>query len=155
MAGENSASLPSSPGTYLLLMRLAAGSELVIGALGRHALPAGYYLYVGSALGGLRGRLRRHLRLEKRIRWHVDYLLQAASLEAILYCCSERRLECRWAQALARLPGLMPSEMAFGASDCDCHTHLFGSQSRPEVALLHRALVCPSDRLSVFYPSQG
>jgi Uri superfamily endonuclease len=40
------------------------------------ALPAGRYLYCGSAKGrgGLKARLSRHMRRGKSVRWHVDQL---------------------------------------------------------------------------------
>ena len=36
----------------------------------------GDYFYIGSAKGCLETRLQRHLRKEKRIFWHIDYLLE-------------------------------------------------------------------------------
>jgi Uri superfamily endonuclease len=42
------------------------------------ALPAGRYLYCGSAKGpgGLKARLSRHMRRGKSVRWHVDQLTE-------------------------------------------------------------------------------
>jgi Uri superfamily endonuclease len=41
-------------------------------------LPAGRYLYCGSAKGpgGLKARLSRHMRRGKSVRWHVDQLTE-------------------------------------------------------------------------------
>jgi len=64
---------------------LGVGLRLRIGKLGIHNLPHGYYVYVGSALGGLASRLRRHLRSEKRLHWHIDYLLRQAAVAQIWY----------------------------------------------------------------------
>ncbi len=36
-----------------------------IGKLGTHVFPSGYYIYAGSVLRGLNGRLKRHLMAEK------------------------------------------------------------------------------------------
>jgi Uri superfamily endonuclease len=67
----------AGPGTYLLLLRLPQPTTLAVGRLGALALPAGWYVYVGSALGGLGPRLRRHLRVAKPPHWHVDSLRAA------------------------------------------------------------------------------
>jgi Uri superfamily endonuclease len=54
----------AEPGTYALLLKLDKQERITIGKLGTFDFPAGYYLYVGSALGpgGLRARLARHRR---------------------------------------------------------------------------------------------
>ena len=40
-------------GTYALVIDLGVGIRLRVGKLGIHGLPPGYYVYIGSALGGL------------------------------------------------------------------------------------------------------
>ena len=61
-------------GTYAFLLCLDRETNISVGRLGLFSLPAGYYLYFGSTLGGLFPRLRRHLDRDKRVRWHIDYL---------------------------------------------------------------------------------
>lgn len=121
----------SDPGTYVLVVRLAAPVTLAVGRLGALSLDAGPYLYVGSALGGLRARLERHLRTEKRLHWHIDYLLRCARVEAIWYRQGSERRECAWAEALAHSPGVVAVAPGFGASDCHCATHLFYCSAAP------------------------
>ena len=123
-------------GTYILLVRLPEAMPVRVGGLGVFDLQAGYYLYVGSALRGLRSRLARHLRVEKRLHWHIDYLLAAAPVTEIWAHCGKERYECIWARALAASGELLPSVARFGASDCDCPTHLFYSPSRPRLQAL-------------------
>ncbi|RME44476.1 MAG: GIY-YIG nuclease family protein [Chloroflexi bacterium] len=114
------------PGTYVLVLHLARPARIVIGALGVVNLDAGYYLYVGSALNGLAGRLRRHLRTDgKRLHWHIDYLRTEAALVDVWWAVSPERLECEWAAALRRLPGVCEPVAGFGSSDCRCRSHLF------------------------------
>ncbi len=144
MVGKIEAAIPTSPGTYILCARLNADAELEVGALGRQGFPAGYYLYVGSALAGLRNRLGRHLRPEKRIRWHIDYLLAAASLERILCCVANERLECRWAEKLLDCGRWTAAAARFGASDCRCYTHLFWGVAPPDPKELWQILLCPT-----------
>ena len=63
---------PRGPGTYMLVLRLPKRRRLAVGRLGDFEFPAGYYLYAGSAQGGLRGRVLRHLRADKKRHWHID-----------------------------------------------------------------------------------
>lgn len=118
--------LPAEPGTYILLMRVDAPLALTPGRLGEVVLAAGLYAYVGSAHGpgGLRARVGRHLRVEKRPHWHVDALTARAPVVEVWASASVERLECRWAAALAALPGAEGPIPGFGASDCGCPTHL-------------------------------
>ncbi len=114
------------PGTYVLVLHLARPARVVIGALGIFDLNAGYYLYVGSALNGLAGRLRRHLQTDdKRLHWHIDYLRTEATLVDVWWTVSPEHLECAWAAALRRLPGVREPVAGFGSSDCRCRSHLF------------------------------
>ena len=97
-----------------------------VGALGRVELPAGRYAYAGSALGagGVRSRLERHLRAAGPRHWHVDHLRPAARPVAAWWVHGGERLECRWAEAVAGLPGAARPAPGFGASDCGCPGHL-------------------------------
>lgn len=117
------------PGTYILALRLGSDQGIAVGRLGEVEFPAGWYLYVGSALGpgGLRARLKRHRRrLEsgKRAHWHIDYLREHSTWGGAWGRSSHLRLECLWASALRRLPGAKIMAPGFGASDCRCSAHL-------------------------------
>lgn len=120
-------SLPAVGGTYALVMRLSAPATVAVGRLGVFNLPEGFYLYVGSAhgAGGLRARVGRHLRAEKRLHWHVDYLTAHAEITEVWIRASAERLECHWAGLLAGLHGVSIPVSRFGASDCTCPAHLF------------------------------
>ena len=48
---EKSPCLPSLPGTYVLVLRFSKRLEISVGRLGVLSAQAGYYVYVGSALG--------------------------------------------------------------------------------------------------------
>lgn len=122
------------PGTYVLIMALAAPRRVAVGRLGEIGLAPGAYLYVGSALGGLEPRLRRHLRLEKRLHWHIDYLRAAVEVVAVWYRPGRERLECAWAAVLAELPGVKRYAPGFGASDCRCPGHLLYAAVPPTPA---------------------
>jgi len=109
-------------GAYLLVLEMKTDSSVRIGALGTMVFNKGWYVYVGSAMNGLEQRLQRHLRKQKKIHWHIDYLLQHASLHHIFYKEHHEKEECSIAtfcrQSLEIIPG-------FGCSDCRCPSHLF------------------------------
>ena len=109
-------------GSYILLVRLAAEKDILIGRLGYIPFPKASYAYVGSAMNGFKARLAHHLREGKKFHWHIDYLLKEAEIEEIILCQGEKMVECTVAQALA---GEFQSIPGFGASDCRCRSHLY------------------------------
>lgn len=133
----------TTKGTYLLLAQLQHETEIAVGKLGTFGLAAGWYAYAGSALGpgGLPVRLARHARSDKRLHWHIDYLLQHAVLKAIWQTAYPDRLECAWAAAVRDLPGAQTPIRGFGASDCRCATHLILLPQRPVAGPITAALV--------------
>lgn len=122
-------------GVYLLLLRLRRKTVLAYGGRERE-FAAGWYAYAGSAMGGLAGRLARHLRTTEPKHWHVDALLAAgtvADIQAVV--TTDPEAECRTAAAAARWPGAA-AVPGFGCSDCRCPTHLFHFAARPGASLL-------------------
>lgn len=107
-----------------MVIFLKEGVRLRIGKLGIHDFLPGYYVYAGSALGGLHCRLKHHLKSEKRMHWHIDYLLQRAAVTQIWYALGQLRLECTWDAIVRGLPEAISSIPGFGASDCQCSSHL-------------------------------
>ena len=110
-------------GTYALVMHLKRHTAIPIGSLGIVHFQAGYFVYAGSAQGGLEARLRYHLRATKRFHWHIDYLLAHASLQSVWYQLGDNQ-ECFLAGSLADNFIQLPR---FGSSDCRCTSHLFYS----------------------------
>ena len=119
--------LPDQPGTYALLLASATEREINVGSLGRLQVVPGRYVYVGSAhgRGGLAARVSRHQATAKKLRWHIDSLRAATELVAVWYTPDENRRECRWADMTGRLRAAAVPIWGFGASDCDCRSHLF------------------------------
>ncbi len=115
----------NAKGSYILLIKLPEEKAMAVGRLGPVLFPCGNYAYIGSALGGLKQRLDRHLRTdEKKLHWHIDYLLEKAHIEEIITCETNERTECAIARALSERYDSIPG---FGASDCRCRSHLFYS----------------------------
>ena len=111
-------------GTYVLTITLGSDREIAVGALGTFLFEAGTYCYVGSAMGGLDQRLRRHLTRDKVHKWHVDYLVAEATDVRALESYPDPVPECELAR-MALECGMEPSAKGFGCSDCRCRTHLF------------------------------
>jgi Uri superfamily endonuclease len=116
----NPSNFTNAPGTYVLLLHLGQSATAQIGKLGKFTFSEGEYTYIGSAHGpgGLRARLSRHLRAEKALHWHIDYLIALAPIVAIWWIASPERQECVWAQSLAALPNVSVPVPGFGSSDC-------------------------------------
>ncbi len=80
-------------GVYVLILSIDEDFEQRIGSLGVIKFRKGIYLYVGSAMGpgGLRSRISRHYRRDKKIHWHIDYLTTNEKVNVIgaiyLYDC--------------------------------------------------------------------
>ncbi|MBW2622327.1 MAG: GIY-YIG nuclease family protein [Deltaproteobacteria bacterium] len=110
-------------GTYCLGMRLDKNRRISIGKRPAKDFPRGFYCYVGSGMKNLRQRIDRHLAREKRFRWHIDWFLTHAKILEIKKIESEERLECAFSRELADLAE-EPIMKGFGASDCNCVTHL-------------------------------
>ena len=111
-------------GSYVLLVQLPEEQTITIGSLKAIRFPRGYYAYVGSAMSGLKSRLSHHLKENKKSYWHIDYLLQRASISDVILCEAKHRVECTIAQALSHQFDSIPD---FGSSDCRCRSHLFFS----------------------------
>ena len=109
-------------GSYILLITLPQQEIIKAGSRKAAPFPGGYYAYVGSAMGGFKARLGHHLKESSKPHWHIDYLLQRASIDSIILCESEERVECAIARALSAQFKSIPG---FGASDCRCRSHLF------------------------------
>ena len=123
----------SGRGVYVLALQLQRKTRLVVGRLGVFDFPRGYYLYVGSALSGFAGRINRHLKRKKKMRWHIDYLLEVADLMWVdLYETESQSDECRLNGSVAGLPGATVIAPHFGSSDCKCDSHLHYFQEMPQ-----------------------
>jgi Uri superfamily endonuclease len=112
-------------GIYVLIIQIGKPIQLKVGALGNLTFPAGLYAYVGSAQNNLERRVARHLRKQKRLFWHIDYLLshEAARVVEEYFLAGQKTEECRIAQFI-RQSGGEPVK-GFGRSDCHCTSHLF------------------------------
>ena len=110
-----------TPITYQLEIAIALPVTVAVGRLGEFIFPAGCYVYTGSAKRNPEARIARHLRSEKAMRWHIDWLLAARGVKVVGVRRSSKD-EC----ALNRSVRGRVVAPGFGASDCreGCNSHL-------------------------------
>ena len=124
----------ADPGSYVLVIAVEAPTTIEVGALGDREFTAGGYAYVGSAFGpGGLSRVDRHRQVASgdhdTRHWHIDYLLGATATRlAGVEMYPNKDIECALATAFADA-GCEPVA-AFGASDCDCNSHLWELDGR-------------------------
>jgi len=129
-------------GYYLLLVYVRSGRDIAIGrrAGGSEFFPRGWYVYIGSAARGLSKRIERHFRKEKKLHWHIDYLLSDSPPRKAFTIsdpdlslrnrgsagntASYGSFECRLAEEVAAIPGARRIHKGFGSGDCSCPGHL-------------------------------
>lgn len=117
-------------GSYCLIIKLENENTIAIGKrLGKIQFKKGFYVYVGSAMNSLSSRIKRHLSDEKKLHWHIDYLLKYAEITDVIYSESTRKIECELAQSISeKTEGISD----FGCSDCDCESHLYYFENRKD-----------------------
>lgn len=103
--------------SYVLILKLDNACFIKVGCLGKFNFPEEYYTYAGS---GNISRIKRHLRREKRLHWHIDYLLQQAQIVEVWIGELE---ECLLVEMLEGK--LTPFIKGFGSSDTRKYSHLF------------------------------
>lgn len=111
-------------GSYQLILHLPKATVLQVGKLGTFLFPAGRYIYTGSALNGLEGRLARHRRQQKKLHWHIDYLVRYARITSVRIFVTPRKVECALNRKVLKQPGALVIVKGFGSSDCRCASHL-------------------------------
>ena len=116
-------------GCYCLIINLENNSNIKIGKkLGNTTFKKGYYVYVGSAMNSLESRLNRHLSDEKKLHWHIDYLLKQAKVTDIIYN-ENKKVEGELSEYISTKTNGIEG---FGCSDCNCESHLYYFKNRNE-----------------------
>ncbi len=142
--------LPACKGTYILVLEAQEPVRIRAGRLGELDIIPGWYVYVGSAFGpgGVAARCNHHLRITERPHWHIDYLRAVSKLREIWFSCDSARREHTWSNLVGNGRGTTQPFPGFGASDCDCQSHLFRFTKAPSFQGFRR-------RLSSMLPGQG
>lgn len=120
--------IPRIKGSYCLIYQLHETISTQIGKLGKFDFQPGFYFYFGSAKGpgGLRARINRHLSVQRKKFWHIDYLKTYLTPLGFFYS-DQIDKECEWAQVLKKSEKIEIPVIKFGSSDCKnkCGSHLF------------------------------
>ena len=109
---------------YVLIIQVENTTSIKVGALGELVFKTGIYAYVGSAQTNFNQRIKRYLRKEKKLFWHIDYLLNSdkTKIKKVLLKEGMKEEECNLAN-LINMKG--KAMLKFGSSDCNCKSHLF------------------------------
>lgn len=117
-------------GVYHLLIELPESVNIRVGGLGLINFEKGHYVYTGSALNNMEKRVARHRSSEKKLRWHIDYLLEHGPvIDVKLIETLDKAEECR---ANGRIGMISRGCVTrFGSSDCKCRSHLHHFRNKP------------------------
>jgi Uri superfamily endonuclease len=120
-------------GSYILILHLEHTNTISVGKRRKWCFPAGYFAYVGSALGpgGLASRLKHHICSTASPHWHIDYLRPGTRLIELWISEFPGHLEHQWAAFLYQFHKTVRIFKGFGCSDCKCPSHLFYFSGRP------------------------
>jgi|TARA_Y100000034_G_scaffold92887_1_gene112299 Uri superfamily endonuclease len=106
--------------SYQLHIKTKKELEIKIGKLGVFRFPKGGYIYTGSAKKNIDKRINRHISNQKKLHWHIDYLLNKGA--EVIRVKKSNAPECELNQ---RVKGKIIVK-GFGSSDCKkgCGSHL-------------------------------
>ncbi len=126
-------------GVYSLVIHVSRKRSINIGRLGGFVFPAGFYVYIGSAQKNLERRIERHLRREKKLHWHIDYLLQHARITGVHTFAGKKHAECELSHRVKNMKNAVIPVMGFGSSDCSCAAHLYYFRNDPSLEIFRGA----------------
>jgi Uri superfamily endonuclease len=101
-------------GTYLLFINVQEKIE-VSSKSSCWIIDSGLYVYVGSAMSTLTGRVKRHLSEKKNKHWHIDFLTSRSEIILAILLPSRIKKEEEISQLVSEFG--MPIK-GFGSTDC-------------------------------------
>ncbi len=124
----------SNSGVYLLEIFASKPFTTNIAKYKGELFPKGYYYYSGSAQKNLPHRLKRHIRKDKIVHWHIDHItsLKEANISNIfIFENRGKDIECELVQVLLKDFNTKIIANGFGNGDCHtCQTHLLYKSSK-------------------------
>ena len=130
-------------GVYVLLISIEDRVMMEVGALGPINLESGIYAYIGSALGShstsIEGRLTRHYNSQKKMHWHIDYILKnpKIKIKKAIFSESTNPQECNLVKKISKCEFTSLGPKDFGSSDCSCVSHLIFLDLKENIAEQH------------------
>lgn len=127
-------------GTYIIEIYSKRKSDLTLKKFGKISLPEGYYYYSGSAQKNLYARITRHSQKDKKLFWHIDYLLALKSMEfksIYIFPEKEKLFECTIIKSIEEMQSIIHPVKGFGSSDCrKCISHLVYSPKKLDLNMI-------------------
>ena len=111
--------------TYLLILKVTRNARIAVGRLEDTEFKRGLCLYIGSAKRGLDKRIARHRIKQKKLYWHIDYILSSEQISVLEVWTKEANEECAIAHKVSTIPETEIVRNGIGSSDCKCATHLY------------------------------
>ena len=110
-------------GSYVLIITLE--KKVLLPRCFKQFIKPGIYAYCGNAFGhgGILSRCRRHFKLKKKKRWHVDWLTnKRKDLKAFAF---KSLNECQIIREILKIEETKVPIVGFGSTDCKaCLSHL-------------------------------
>ncbi|ABS60668.1 MULTISPECIES: GIY-YIG nuclease family protein [Fervidobacterium] len=104
-------------GSYILVLELSEDRKIY-----KWDLKRGLYVYVGSAMNNMEKRIQRHLSSKKKFHWHIDYLLEHATVKYIFMISSNKKIEEEISKQFSKE---FSGPKGFGSTDLDVETNLY------------------------------
>jgi Uri superfamily endonuclease len=108
-------------GAYIFVLTLDSFVELQLSRT-RWELNPGTYAYIGSGMGSLEKRVERHFSVNKRVRWHIDYLTCYGKPLFAILIPSKEKIEEKISLAFQ---SYFRCVEGFGASDLKVKSNLY------------------------------
>lgn len=119
-------------GSYFLVIKV--GRDKSVRTKRREfPLKAGYYVYVGSAMNSLGKRVERHFKKDKKLHWHIDFLLKEAKLLRVYLIPSDAKIEEELSREVSKFGKPVKG---FGASDLKINSNLYYFKDEPDNLLI-------------------
>ena len=109
-------------GSYILFLQVNSEVEFKTKAKSWKLKP-GIYVYIGSGMGGLTSRVKRHLKVDKKRHWHIDFLLPHVKVLGALLLPSNKREEDFWSMFIGEYS--IEAVEGFGSSDRNTVANLY------------------------------
>ncbi len=130
--------MTNDKGSYILVIELKRGEDIKSKSK-KWNLEKGLYLYVGSAMNSLTGRIKHHLSKKDKPHWHIDYLLNVTHSDILFAFLIPSNIKNE--ENLSKLVSNYGKGVnEFGASDCSVKSNLY-SVERNDLASLFNYLI--------------
>ncbi|MCB0745660.1 MAG: GIY-YIG nuclease family protein [Ignavibacteriae bacterium] len=115
-------------GIYILELKINHEFQFSHKIFGILKLRKGFYYYVGSAQKNLSQRIDRHIKKNKKLHWHIDFITTSKNVKVsrvFAISSANKSDECSLVKNLENQYNFTHPIKNFGNSDCNiCESHL-------------------------------